>query len=202
MLRPQKYIYMKRELINKRHQGTRKKIIGDLVNWRIQIKKSMEEEASHLENRMLYCLFCLLPIIDSCSSPHMHAKLICTNPESEEITEEKPERKRCKSCAKENRCTRPQEWRRRWRYGEETWSRPSTPFVFCSLTGRASFFVASAHRRGLGFGAPMGHPGGFLFANFIFNFFARGGFLAAHEINPNYVSFWNLANQGPGNWVI
>lgn len=66
---------MKRELINKRHQGTRKKIIGDLVNWRIQIKKSMEEEASHLENRMLYCLFCLLPIIDSCSSPHMHAKL-------------------------------------------------------------------------------------------------------------------------------
>jgi hypothetical protein len=41
-----------------------------------------------------------------------------------------------------------------------------------------------------------------LFANFIFNFFARRGFLAAHEINPNYVSFWNLANQGPGNWVI
>ncbi len=55
---------MKRELINKRHQGTRKKIIGDLVNWRIQIKKSMEEEALHLKNRILYCLFaCFLSLI-------------------------------------------------------------------------------------------------------------------------------------------
>jgi hypothetical protein len=55
---------MKRELINTRHQGTRKKTIGDLVNWRIQVKKSTEEEASHLKNRMLYCWFaCLLSLI-------------------------------------------------------------------------------------------------------------------------------------------
>jgi DNA polymerase elongation subunit (family B) len=102
------YVYEER-IDQQRHQGTRKKIIGDLVNWRIQIKKSMEEEASHLENRMLYCLFaCFLSLIlvlhHTCTR-----NSFAPTPESEEITEEKPERKRCKSCAKENRCTRPQE---------------------------------------------------------------------------------------------
>jgi hypothetical protein len=78
-------------------------------HWRIRIKKLMEEEASHLQNRMLVCLFaCFLSLILVLHHTCTRNSLAPTT-ESEEITEEKPERKRRKNCAKENRCTRPQE---------------------------------------------------------------------------------------------
>jgi hypothetical protein len=180
---------MKRELINKRHQGTRKKIIGDLVNWRIQIKKSMEEEASHLENRMLYCLFaCFLSLIlvlhHTCTrnsfAPTPKAKKSRKKNLNESVV--KAAQKRIDAPDLKSR----EDVEDTERKHDHVRQRHS---CFVLSPAKRSFFLASAHRRGLGFGAPMGHPGGFLFANFIFNFFARRGFLAAHEINPNYVSF-------------
>jgi hypothetical protein len=129
----------------------------------------MEKEASHLKNRMLYCLFaCFLSLIlvlhHTCTR-----NSFAPTPKAKKSPKKNPNESVVKTAQK--RIDAPDLKSRE--HVEDTERKHNqvrqrhSCFVL-SPAERACFFLARAHRRGLGFGAPMGHPGGFLFANFIF----------------------------------